>query len=90
MKVVEGWAKAVDLKRIKVFSAKGPPQWRRKVSTVDFPLRSWEASLGVDGALEATRGAKETDTGEGESQDASSCWKVIVRLSLMLAFATPI
>ena len=46
-----GWAEASETKERKVFSAKGHPQWRRKVRIVGFPLGFGSWSSDVDGAL---------------------------------------
>ena len=77
MKWMEGWTEAVARKDRKVFSAKGQPQWRRKVSIVGFPSGSGRWSCEVDGTLAPMDGMGEEESWEGNVQDASSCRKVM-------------
>ena len=77
MKLMEGWTEAVARKDRKVFSAKGQPQWRRKVSIVGFPSSWGRWSCEVDGTLAPIDGMGEGGSWEGKVQEAISCWKVM-------------
>ena len=82
-KVILGWEDAWARRDRKVFSAKGHPQWRRKVMTRPLPL-ALALALGmgsreVEGALSPLEGGNVVETGDGESQDFSSCWYDILR-----------
>lgn len=80
MKLVDGWADAAARKDRKVFSAKGHPQWRKKVRIVGLlsGLGSW--SFDVDGALAPMDGVGEVERWEGNIHDAASCWKVMMNV----------
>lgn len=69
MKVMSGCEDAWDRRFRNAFSAKGQPQWRRKVITRG-PL---VGTVGIDGAWEPMEGGEEVGTGEGASHDLSSC-----------------
>ena len=75
MKVISGWEDAWARRDREVFSAKGHPQWRRKVITRPLPLALalGMGSRGVEGALSPLEGGDAIKTGDSESQDLSSC-----------------
>lgn len=75
---MDGWAEAAARKDRKVFSAKGHPQWRRKVIIVGFTLGLGSGSFDVDGALTAMDGMGDVESRDGKIHDAASCWKVMV------------
>ena len=77
---MDGWAEAAARRDRKVFSAKGHPQWRRKVRIVGFSseLGSW--SFGVDGALAPIEGLGDVESWEGKTHDAASCRNVMVKV----------
>jgi len=64
----------------KVFSAKGQPQWRRKVMTVGFLFEAGRASFVHEGALLLSFGAGDIVGDVGGSQELNSWRKVIVWL----------
>lgn len=59
----------------------GQPQWRRKVTMVGFPLFGGKGSFSDEGALVPNSGAGEVVIEGGESQELSSCWKVILSVN---------
>ena len=79
---MDGLAKATARRDLKVFSAKGHPQWRRKVRMVGFSsvLENWSSD--VDGALAPMEGMGEVERWEGNIHDAASCWKVILNVKV--------
>lgn len=56
----------------------GQPQWRRKFMKVGLPLELGSCSSGMEGACAPTSGTVEVVTAEGNFQELSSCWKVMV------------
>ena len=62
---------------MRVFSAKGQPQWRRKVSIVGLP-EGWGNVRDVEGAGEPREGGDDVGSLVGLSQEASSCRKVMM------------
>ena len=79
MKVMLGWEDAWARRDRNVFSAKGHPQWRRKVIRRPLPLALEIGSRGVEGASSPLEGGSAVETADGESQDFSSCWYDILR-----------
>ena len=79
---MDGWAEAAARRDRNVFSAKGHPQWRKKVRIVGFSseLGSW--SFDVDGALAPMEGMGDAESWEGNIHDAASCWKVMVSVEV--------
>ena len=73
MKLMDGCAEAAARKDWNVFSAKGQPQWRRKVRIVAFSseVESW--SFDPDGALAPMEGMGDVESWEGKVHDAASC-----------------
>lgn len=61
-----------------VFSAKGHPQWRRKVRIVGFSSEVGSCSFDIEGALAPTDGTGDVESLEGNIHDAASCWKVMM------------
>lgn len=80
MKVIFRWEVEWARRERKVFSAKGHPQWRRKVITRSFPLASGMGSSGVEGALSPVEGGDAVEMEGGDSHDLSSCWYDIPRV----------
>lgn len=70
---MDGWAEAAVRKDRNVFSAKGQPQWRRKVRIVGF-LSGWGSwSFDVEGALAPMDGMGHVESWEGNIHEAASC-----------------
>lgn len=74
MQEMLGLEEVMERREMNVFSAKGQPQWRRKVTRVGLPLVGGRDRCGVEGALEPMVGTGEVEReGEvGKAQDESS------------------
>lgn len=81
MNEISGCFEAVLRRLRKVFSAKGQPQWRRKVMIVGLREDGRRGSLVVEGVWLPIEGGGEVGRGLGEVQDECSWRNVIVRES---------
>ena len=81
---MEGWAEAAARRDWNVFSAKGQPQWRRKVIIIGFSwgLGSCSFDVDVDDGLVPMDGTGDVESWEGKIHDAASCWKVMVKVKV--------
>ena len=70
---MDGLAEAAARKDRNVFSAKGQPQWRRKVRIVAFSSEVGSRSLNTDGVLAPIEGMGDVESWEGKAHDAASC-----------------
>jgi hypothetical protein len=72
MQEMLGLEEAMERREMNVFSAKGQPQWRRKVMSVGLLSVAGRDSFGDEGALEPMVGTGEVEREVGKAQDESS------------------
>jgi len=83
MQLIDLFCAAVSIRFLNVFSAKGQPQCRRNVTMVGLPSGLGSCNFEVVGAFDPIEGTDfKVSTFSGDSQEWSSCWKVITSVSI--------